>query len=399
MSVIPQWVENDDPRPQLVIPAHDKPISNVAYLPDGQRVVTGSDDGTVRVWNLEYGEEEGMPLEHENTISSLAVTRDGTKIISSDVNGKIKVWDVKSCELVKQWSHPETSPTIAISPDDRLIAVGEETVVIYTVKGRRVHHSISVGGFVLSKCFSTDGSRLACGTDEDIRVYDVKRGILILGPLRGHEHSVNSVLWSHDGSRLFSASKDKTIRCWNPDTGKPIGQPLTGHERDICSLSLSSDGSILASASSDKTVRFWDVNSARPIGQHLQHDDKVIATCFSPSGKSVVSAGGKGSIYLWPVPQLDSIGTRTTLADLRTRVSISDFSPPPYSTHIPASGKVSDLDLGIFLPDAEPISAPPHPITPLILPPLFSTSLMVKQQDKKTTTISYVISLHCSTIV
>ena len=305
-SVTPQRSDTDGPQPYLVISEDVTYIWMFAYLPDGRRVVTGAGAGTVKVWNLENREQEGTSMEHEGGIYGLSVTRDGTKIISGDDDGKFKVWNVESHEIVKEWTHPGTRscPKIAISPDDRLIAAGDEIVVFYTMEGRQVNH-IEVGRFVWSMSFSPDGKKLACGTDDDIRVFDIDSGELVLGPL--HEDGVFDVLWSHDGNRLFSTSDDKTIRCWNSDTGEQIGHPWTGHTDAIHSLSLSQNGSILASASFDRTVRFWDATTGNPIGQHLQHDQRVDVVHFSPSGESVASAGWDGKIYLWRLPWLNSI--------------------------------------------------------------------------------------------
>ena len=242
-------------------------------------------------------------------VTDVAVTRDGTNIISSFYDGAIKVWDVESHELVKEWTHPEGYTKIAISPDDRLIAAGRQTVAIYTKEGRQVN-SIKVGIKMWSMSFSPDGTKLACGTDDDIRVYDVDTGTLILGPLMGHQHWVCVVLWSHDGSRLFSGSSDSTIRGWNSETGQTIGHPWTGHTDFIVSLSLSPNGSVLASASLDKTVRFWDANTGNPIRQYLQHDEPANTVRFSPCGESVASSGWGGKICLWRVPWLDSVGNQ-----------------------------------------------------------------------------------------
>jgi WD40 repeat protein len=156
-----------------------------------------------------------------------------------------------------------------------------------------------------SMSFSPDGKKLACGTYNDTRVYDVDSGTLVLGPLKFYKDYGCFVLWSRDGSRLFSASS-KTIRCWNSDTAEQIGQPWTGHTRHILSLSLSPDGSILASASLDKTVRFWDTTSGHPIAQHLQHDGGVGAVHFSPSGEFVASTVWDEKTYLWRAPWLTS---------------------------------------------------------------------------------------------
>ncbi|KIJ04515.1 hypothetical protein PAXINDRAFT_94628, partial [Paxillus involutus ATCC 200175] len=145
-----------------------------------------------------------------------------------------------------------------------------------------------------------------------IHVYDVESGELVLGPLEGHTEPVNCVLWSLDGSQLFSASLDHTIRCWNSDTGESIGDPWKGHTDGVNYLSLSPDGTKLASVSDDKTVRFWDAHSGDPIDQPLQHDDAVNVVTFSPSGEFVASGGSDVSI--WRVPWWDDSQKQVTTA-------------------------------------------------------------------------------------
>ena len=292
ISTIPEQSGNDTPRPHLVISGDDGSIFKIAYLPD-ERVVTQSWSG-VRVWNLQSAKQEGTSIEHE--IAESAVTRDGTKIIVNKYGGRIKVWDVESHKLSKAWTHEEGS-AMAISPDDQLIAVGGQTVGIYTTERERVN-SAETGSCALSLSFSPDGNKLACGTQKDIRIYDIKTGTLVLGPLDGHDDEVIDVLWSRDGSRLFSASFDKTIRCWDSNTGEQIGQPWTGHTGTIYSLSLSPDGMLLASSSEDGTIRFWDSAHGRPVRQHLHHDAPVWSVSFSPSGEFVASGGEDGYIYV-----------------------------------------------------------------------------------------------------
>jgi WD40 repeat protein len=315
----PHRSDNDGPQPHLVISAHDGLIWKLVYLPDGRHVVTGSKGGTMKVWNLESGEQKGTSMKHESEICSLAVTRDGKTIISSYHGGVIKVWgvDSESHEIVKEWTHPESCPMVAISPNGRLIAVGAWTVAIHTMEGNQVN--LNVGKAVWSMSFSPDGERLACGTLDDIRVYNVESGTLILAPLHPLLHPlptaqigqywVFDVLWSRDGSRLFSAD-DKTIRCWNSDTGEQIGRPWRGHTSMILSLSLPTHGLILASASPDHTVRFWDATTGNPIGQHLQHDQPVYTVRFSPDGQFVASAGWNGKLYLWRAPGQYSVEHR-----------------------------------------------------------------------------------------
>ncbi|KAG6382175.1 WD40-repeat-containing domain protein [Boletus reticuloceps] len=332
----PQQSDNDGRRPRQVISENDDSISTVAYLPGGRYVVTGSNDGNVRVWDVESGEQAGTLMKHDSkTVKSLAVTRDGTKIITIDISGRIKIWGAYSHKLVTEWTHPGSFPTIAISPDDRLIAIGYETMVFYTMGGKRVNHPIEVGSRVASACFSPDGHKLACGTGYNIRVYDVESGTHIVGPFKGHKDWVRGVLWSRDSSRLFSVSYDKTIRCWSADTGEPIGEPWAGHTDWVCFLAISPDGTTIASASNDRTVRLWDATSGNPVGQCLRHDEDVTGICFSPTGESVVSVGSKGMISLWRLPWSDLVDGQLYDTDRPITTSVASSSHPALPTHEP----------------------------------------------------------------
>ena len=171
--------------------------------------------------------------------------------------------------LVQEWTHKSLSYPIAILPNDQLIVVaGGSNMVIYTMQGTRVN-MVAIVKPIQSMAFSPNGKKLTCGTDDDIRIYNINNSQLTLGLLRGHKGLVHSVLWSRSGSRLFSGSWDYMICCWNSNTGEQIGQPWTGHTNWICSLCLLPDRSILASASLNKTACFWDASSGQPIGQHL----------------------------------------------------------------------------------------------------------------------------------
>ncbi|KAG9308170.1 WD40-repeat-containing domain protein [Chiua virens] len=222
-AVTPQEIINSGPQPHRIISAHEKGISGISFLPDGRRIVTGSHDRTLRIWNMENGKQEGASMMVGRKICRLAVTQDGRRILSVDRGGKVKVWHVGSRELVHEWIQSTGSLSIAISQDDRLVAVpGGETVGIYTLGGRQVG-SINVS--VCFVCFSPDGEKLACSGLNSISVYHIEDGTL-LGVLRDRRDGISCPpLWSRDGSRLFSSSLDNTIRCWDSTTGEQIGQP------------------------------------------------------------------------------------------------------------------------------------------------------------------------------
>ncbi|KAF8837898.1 WD40 repeat-like protein [Paxillus ammoniavirescens] len=301
------------PQPHLTVSAHEDSVCGIAYLPDG-RLVTCSDDETVRIWDLENGEQEGMAMEHGGGVAGwvrgLAVTRDGKRILSGGSDNLLRVWDVETQQPIAEWGgHEDTVHCIVVSPDDQLIASGdgEGRIVIREMKEGQTKHVIeTVPGDVSSICFSPDGTKLASAHDDEmIRVFDVENGNLIVGPIQGHTNFANSVVWSLDGSRLFTASDDCSIRLWDSETGEAIGDPWTGHTRYVNSISLSPDGTKLASVSGDATVRFWGTESGEPIGEPLQHGNDVWVVIFSPSGEFVACGEKYGKVSIWRVSWWD----------------------------------------------------------------------------------------------
>ncbi|KIK93124.1 hypothetical protein PAXRUDRAFT_829277 [Paxillus rubicundulus Ve08.2h10] len=310
-------------KPLTTISGHEDRIRSIEYLPGGTRIVTCSLDKTVRIWDVETSEQEGISMQHEDQISSLAVTRAGTRILSGSEDNGIRVWDVETQELVEEWGiHTDNILCIAISPDDRLAASSGRSGMIVIREMRddgEIKHSINADDVVHSLCFSPNGEKLACivgidsllGKPGVIHVYDVQSGELVLGPIKGHTEPIVCLLWSLDGFQLFSASDDHTIRHWDSDTGESIGEPWKSHTHCVESLSLSPDGTKLASSSRDKTVRFWDARSGDPIEQLFRHDDVVNAVTFSPSGEFVASGGWDNKVSIWRVPWWDDIQKQT----------------------------------------------------------------------------------------
>ncbi|KAF8840902.1 WD40 repeat-like protein [Paxillus ammoniavirescens] len=330
-------------KPVTTMSGHTGLICRIAYLPGGKRVVSCSDDKTVRIWDVEKGEQEGTSMVHEGCVYALAVTKDGKRILSGGEDKRITMWDVKTYERIEEWAgHTGRIRCIALSPDDRLAASGDwdDKLMIREMKSGDIKHSIDTGNFVWSLCFSPNGEKLACTVYNAIKVYDVDSGKLVLGPIKGHELWVCCVLWSLDGNQLFSASTDFTIRCWNSESGELIGQPWTGHTNNVTSLSLSPDGTKLASASWDKTIRYWDTQSGKPIEHPPQQENFLSAVAFSPSGEFV--ACGDNKVSIWRVPWWDA--SQKQAHHLRPQLPagrrlIESSSPPPaqavHSTPVP----------------------------------------------------------------
>lgn len=242
---------------------HKFEVNDLAFSPDGRRIVSVSRDATVRLWDAETQRPIGEPMRgHTGTVTGVAFSPDGRVIVSGGWDKTLRLWDVE-----------EQRP------------IGEPI----TVPGKEV----------ASVAFGTDGLIASGGLDGAIRLWD-SASRQPVGVISTGQFSVNSVAFSPDGTRLASAGADATIQLWDPRTRLPIGEPLRGHTAAIEQVIFSPDGARLASASDDKTVRTWDAASGRPVGETLRgHESAVTGVAFHPDGRWIASGGLDGTVREW----------------------------------------------------------------------------------------------------
>ncbi|KIJ13678.1 hypothetical protein PAXINDRAFT_13432, partial [Paxillus involutus ATCC 200175] len=160
-------------------------------------------------------------------IEGLAVTRDDKMILGGGKGNGLRIWDVETQRLIEEWDSDDTTiRCIAMSPDSALVASGHGRggIIVREMDGGTIKHSLRAdSGGVNALCFSPNGTKLA-GGDQAVRVFDVDSGDLIL-EIEGHTEHLYSVVWSLDGSQLFTGSWDQTIRHWDSETGEEIGEP------------------------------------------------------------------------------------------------------------------------------------------------------------------------------
>ncbi|EIM89586.1 WD40 repeat-like protein [Stereum hirsutum FP-91666 SS1] len=286
------------------------PVLSVAFSPDGTKIVSGSIEHTLRMWDVESGEEVSKPFEgHTDSICSVAFSPDGTKIVSGSTDRTIRVWDVESGKEVSKpfEGHIDNVWSVAFSPDGTKIVSGssDRTIRMWDVEsGEEVSkpfkgHTESVS----SVAFSPDGTKIVSGSfDQTIRMWDVENGEEVLKPFKGHTDSICSVAFSPDGTKIVSGSYDHTIRVWDVESGKEVLKPFEGHTDSICSVAFWPDGTKIVSGSSDRTIRMWDVESGEEVSKPFEgHTSIVNSVTFSPDGTKIVSGSSDCTVRVWDV--------------------------------------------------------------------------------------------------
>ncbi len=317
---------------------HASVVAAVAWSPDGRRIASASDDGTVQVWIaanggkiLTYrGQPDGVRAVAWNPVWGTGspgwdalpggqVMSDGRRIASASDDRTVQVWDAANGgKILTYRGHTDIVAAVAWSPDGRRIASASFDKTVQVWDAADGGHVLTYRGHtdnVAAVAWSPDGRRIASASwDETVQIWDAADGGHVL-TYRGHANFVNAVAWNPvwgagtlpggqvmpDGRRIASASWDETVQIWDAADG---GHVLTyqGHASAVTAVAWSPDGRRIASASVDETVQVWDAANGGNVLTYRGHTEIVDAVAWSPDGRRIVSSGNDHMVQVWDAP-------------------------------------------------------------------------------------------------
>lgn len=267
---------------------HTGEIKSIAIVPQDARIVSGSDDTTIRIWDdVNHSSLQDL-IGHTSFISSLAITLDGAKLITGSVGGTLRIWDVYNGNCLHYFKRSEGPiQTILVNNDStRIISLSSpDTVCIWDIV-----HGICLATKNGSAIITTpDGTKTICGhMIGAISIRDNSTGALLQVLKGGHSQSVSSLAVTLCGKKIISGSEDKTIRMWDILSGTSIAV-FTGHTSSIKQLVIAVGNKIISKASrDDATIRVWDSANSEHLGILYKDAYKVSSMVITPCGKKII---------------------------------------------------------------------------------------------------------------
>ncbi len=276
---------------------HSSHVYALALLGDG-RLASGSDDKSIKLWDVQMGQCVQTLQGHSDTVTALKLLGDG-RLASGSADCRIKLWDVQTGQCVQTLQgHNSYVTALTLLGDGRLASGSfDNSIKLWNVQTGQCVQTLQGHSYCVNALTLLGDGRLASGSnDKSIKLWDVQTGQCVR-TLQGHSSWVRALTMLGDG-RLASGSWDNSIKLWDVQTGQCV-QTLQGHSSIVYALTLLGDG-CLASGSWDKSIKLWDVQTGQCVQTLQEHSSTVHALTVLGDGR-LASGSSDQSIKLWDV--------------------------------------------------------------------------------------------------
>lgn len=304
--LVRKWAEEPRATDERLYGKWTRPL--VAFFPNGRHLLTGGSQGPFVVREAATGanrvEMAGSRFPHY----AQAVSADCTTLASVTVESEVRIWEVATGELLGRWRVPGKPEAVALSPDGKTLATGEEGGVIRLWETRLRRERGRLEGVhrarVSALAFAPDGRTLAAG-DKDSRValWDLTGRAAPrswhVEPREepGHRYGVQAVRFTPDGKTLGASGYRgySILDLWDAASGKHRCQ-VVDYNHPL-GFGFSPDGNTVATLGR-RGVHFWDVPTGRML-PGKSHRATVDHLAFSPEGRTLTSVGWYGETIVW----------------------------------------------------------------------------------------------------
>ncbi len=239
-------------RPQIAklrdLPAAEDAVQSIATSADGKWTAIGQANGKIALLNAE-GKVTMMLTGHTGPIAGLAFSADGDTLVSGSHDKSIRVWQISTGNLTRSIETPAAVNAVALVAEGKQVAAGgaDNTIRTYALEAPAAPAE-------------------AAAAEGDAAAEDAAKGPQPIKEFAGHSGPITSlVAVGAGGVQLLSGSQDGTVRHWDVNAGNQIRQ--MNHGAPVVSVATRPDGTRFASASSNNTAKLWDASNGQQVAE------------------------------------------------------------------------------------------------------------------------------------
>lgn len=287
--------------PLISIAAHTAATTAVRFFPDGERVASASEDGTVRIWEASTGRNLLTFKGHADQVWSLAIAPDGRSVASGSSDSSVKVWDAQTGAVMHTFlDHKSRVGALVFSPDGALLYSGGEDNMIRAWDLKEAKAAFVLAGHkgrVRGLSISRNGKRLASGGgDNSVRLWDLnaRKELRSMKDLA----ALFVVRFINDDTAVVAAGQEGDLTTWSLD-----GQLLDWVDANRSVISdLALEGELLVSAGWDARTRIFGLPKQEPLGDIETDGARVLCVDISPQGHFWVNGDSNGALRVFDLP-------------------------------------------------------------------------------------------------
>lgn len=332
-------------------------IKATSFTKDDKLIVSGADDKMIMVWNCVSGMRVAQMEGHSKSVTCVSLSFDTAKLVSGSMDGTAKIWELSSCIEISTLFVGSVVNSVEFSRDAENVLVASQDAIVRifhvntTVELRRM-----VGHVLSARCasYGPDGLMVAsCSSDLAIILWDLKRpeddSMVVV--LTGHTNDIRRLVWVKQNMQIASCSDDSTIRVWSIDSGDCV-RVLIGHKGAVTSIATPGEGLRLVSCGVDGTCRVWSTMVSQCLAIFHCSTGPLFSAAVSSDMYTICTTQSDGSIKMWdtlgvvtedPGDGSELVGGKTHMAISQTRPTsaVSDSAkqwrsrPSSAVTHLP----------------------------------------------------------------
>lgn len=303
---------------------HHSAVTSVAFAPNGRSLISGGDDGTLRVWDLTTQRESLGLLAHATRIYGITGVPAANWIASASQAGEVVVWNWATGQALARFDHglAMRSRTLACSPDGRYLLMGNDDGLLWRWDWQ-ADASLGLLGHtrpVVGVALAAEGKlAVSLAHDATLCLWQLNSGALqktiVLDSNYGEPLGLSLAL-APDGELAATSSSAVGVDIWELATGQRLFT-LDHIVGNVWALAFLPDNKYLLTASdvdeieaagggtlvNEPKIRLWEIATGQEVAQFVGHSGSVHSISISPNGRHFVSGGSDQTIRVWAYDQ------------------------------------------------------------------------------------------------